>query len=583
MSNILDEKKVPFTHSIGRVMRYIVTEIWSIIISLLLIIINVVSTVVVPRITGYYTDYLKGTTIELQTIITVAVSILVITLIGDICLFIENYILTKAGQRIIYRLRMEVFAHVQSMSQNQFNEMPVGSLVTRVCSYTSQLTEFFTNTVVRIIKNLMTVVIVYIFMFTLSWQLGLILSGVTVLIFLISLFFTKKAREIFAKERRELSEINTFLNETLSGMRIVQIFSKEKKFGDDFRKMNHNYFKTKYSVTIAFSIYRPLLSLINILSVALIIFSGVKFGLTAGTIVSFYFFLNYFFEPIQALADELNQISKAITSVEKLFALLDIEPEVIDKEDAIEIEHFNGKIEFRNVWFAYVGEEYVLKDVSFVINPRESIAFVGATGSGKTTILGLIVKNFEPQKGDIFIDDINIKDIKTSSLRKAVGQMMQDVFLFSGSIKDNLTLFDDSFALEEIDSAAEYVNAKGFIDELPDKYEAKVIERGENFSSGQRQLLSFARTVLHKPEIIILDEATANIDTESEVKIQEALTKMRNIGTMLVVAHRLSTIQHSDKIFVLSHGEIIESGNHQSLIKAKGYYYNLYKLQFEEN
>ena len=302
----------------------------------------------------------------------------------------------------------------------------------------------------------------------------------------------------------------------------------------------------------------------------------------AGEVVAFYLYLSKFFNPIQTIADQLNGIQRAVTASERLFNLMDVKPEVLDAPDAQEIEHFEGKIEFKHVWFAYKGEEWILKDVSFVINPRETCAFVGATGAGKTTILGLIVRNFEIQKGQILIDDMDIKKIKIKSLRRAIGQMLQDVFLFSGTIKNNITLRDDRFTQEEIDETCRYVNADQFINKLSNKYDEEVIERGENYSQGQRQLLSFARTVIHKPQILILDEATANIDTETEVLIQDSLEKIKNIGTMLIVAHRLSTVQKADQIIVLQNGEIAERGNHQQLLKNKGYYYKLYKLQFEE-
>ena len=304
--------------------------------------------------------------------------------------------------------------------------------------------------------------------------------------------------------------------------------------------------------------------------------------ISAGAVVAFYLYLSKFFNPIQNIADQLNGIQRAVTASERLFNLLDVEPQVLDEPDAIEVDHLDGRIEFKNVWFAYNEDQWILKDVSFIVEPGETCAFVGATGAGKTTILGLIVRNYEIQKGQILIDGIDIKHIKIKSLRKAIGQMLQDVLLFSGTVKNNITLHDESFMDEEIKEACEYVNADKFIEQLPNKYDEEVIERGENLSQGQRQLLSFARTVLHKPQILILDEATANIDTETEVLIQESLEKIKNIGTMLIVAHRLSTIQKADQIIVLQHGEIIERGNHQQLLKNHGYYYKLYQLQFEE-
>lgn len=564
-----------------RTWPYIRKERKSFIIALLLIVINVVLGVISPRISGFFTDYITGTNVILNEIILISCTIFFIALFTQTFVFIESMILTKAGQRIVYSLRMEVFEHVESMSQNQFNDMAVGSLVTRVCSYTSQLSEFFTGTLVKIAKDLLTVIAVYIWMLVLSVPLGIVMTGVTVVIFIVSLIFWKQVHKIFVKERAQLSDLNSFLNESLSGMKIIQLFQEEEKYNRIFKKKNHEFFKTKYAVTIAFSIYRPLVSLIYILSVALIIYMGVKLGLSAGIIVSFYLFLNYFFEPIQSLADALNHVTRATSAIERLFNLFDIKPEVVDREGSIEINEFKGKIEFKHVYFSYDKENWILKDVSFVINPKETIAFVGATGAGKTTILNLIVRNFEIQSGQILIDDIDINTISLSSLRRSVGQMLQDVFLFTGTIRENITLFDDSFTDEEINDAIKYVNADTFINQLENGLEERIVEKGENFSTGQRQLLSFARTIIHKPQIMILDEATANIDTETELVIQESLAKIKNIGTMLIVAHRLSTIQNADKIIVLSHGEIIESGNHQELLDKQGYYYNLYKLQFE--
>ena len=705
-ADLLADKKMPNHVLIKRTFKYVKSELRAIILSFLLIVINVFFTVVSPRIVGYFTDHITSNHLVLSTIFLIAGVTLAIAILSQVIMFIESMMLTKAGQRIIYKLRMEVFSHIESMSQNQFNDMAVGSLVTRVCNYTSQLSQFFTNVLVRVLKNILTVAIIFVWMVILSWQLGLVLVGITLAVFAISFFFSKFVRKVFSKERQQTSELNTYLNESLYGMKIIQIFNQENRFAKKFYDKNNAFFKTRFTITIAFSIYRPLISFIYICSVALVLYFGARLNLTAGTIVSFYMFLSYYFSPIQELADELNQITRAITAIERLFNLLDIIPEVLDKDEtrfirvhleaekeckvadisfveenvkhsfinqeicdingkpiskdllitpqgldldidlvtshlfgrlninsinsdikvvkinelfqnenglevgkeieiqagyeglkedndtiicsfnapkcSLEISEFKGKIEFRNIWFSYVEGTWVLKDVSFLINPKETAAFVGATGSGKTTILGLIVRNFEAQKGQILIDDIDIRHIKLYSLRKAIGQMLQDVFLFSGTIKENITLFDEDFTDEEIKAAIDYVNATSFVNSLSQGIETKVLEKGEGFSTGQRQLLSFARTVVHKPQIMILDEATANIDTETEVVIQKSLENIKNIGTMLIVAHRLSTIQHSDKIFVLSKGKIIEYGNHQELLKKRGYYYNLYKLQFEE-
>ncbi len=579
--DLLEHKKIGHRSLIKRTWKYVREEKVSFIISFFLLLITVGLGVLLPRSSGFFIDYLNEPNATLNNIILIAMMVLAFSTLSQVFVFIEGMILTKAGQRIVYKLRMETFAHIESMSQNQFNDMAVGSLVTRVCNYTSQLSEFFTNVLVKIIRDVLTVTIVYVWMLVLSPKLGLILSAILVLIFIISFIFSNKVHKIFNKERAQISDINSFLNETLSGMKIIQLFKEEDKYEKIFKTKNHDYFKTKYAVTVAFSIYRPLVSLIYVLTTALIIYCGVKFNLSAGIIVSFYLFLDYFFEPIQSLADSLNHVTRAISAIERLYNLLDITPEVVDKPNSIDIKEFKGKIEFKHVYFSYEKDNWILKDVSFVVEPKQTIAFVGATGAGKTTILNLIVRNYEIQKGEILIDDININDISISSLRRGIGQMLQDVFLFTGSIKDNITLFDNSYSDEDIYRAIKYVNADSFIDKLDSGMETKIVEKGENFSTGQRQLLSFARTIISKPQIMILDEATANIDTETELIIQDSLVNIQNIGTMLIVAHRLSTIQNADRIIVFDHGQIIESGNHEELMNKQGYYYNLYKLQFD--
>ena len=445
------------------------------------------------------------------------------------------------------------------------------------------MSDLFTNVVVSLLRNALTIIGVYVIMFFLSWKLSLMLLGFVAVVFIASFIFRKIITKIWRQERQYTSDLNTFLNENLSGMKIIQIFNQEKRKEGEFNEKNTLLRKTKFKAVLAFASYRPFISFLYFAALAVTFFAGVRLELTAGEIVAFYLYLSRFFNPVQNIADQLNQIQKATTSSERLFNLLDVQPESLDKPNPIHVDHFVGKIEFRNVWFAYENEEWILKNVSFVIEPKQTVAFVGATGAGKTTILSLIVRNYEIQKGQILIDDIDIADIEIKSLRKAVGQMLQDVFLFTGTIRTNITLHDDSFGDEEINKVCEYVNADKFISKLDKGLDEEVIERGENFSQGQRQLLSFARTVLHKPQILILDEATANIDTETEKLIQESLEKMKSIGTMLVVAHRLSTIQNANQIIVLQNGEVIETGTHQSLLRQKGYYYKLYLLQFHND
>lgn len=576
------DKQIPLGVMLKRTMKYLRPEALHFIIALILIAVNVALDVILPLFISKITDVLQTLDKPFSYILWLVIAYLVISVVNQVFLYFESMLLQHSGQRIIYKMRMEVFSHIENMSQNQFDEMPVGSLVTRVASYTASMSDLFTNVLVNLLRNFLTVISVYGIMLYISWKLSLILLAFVVIIFVTSYLFGHVVGKVFRNERRYISELNTYLNENLSGMKIIQIFNQEKYKDDEFLAYNENLRWARYKVVIAFGIYRPFITLLQIFATAVIFFVGVKVGLTSGSIVAFYLYVSRFFNPIQNIADQLNNLQKALTASERLFNLLDVPPMVMHKEDAIDVPAFKGKIEFRNVWFAYNNDDWILKDVSFTINPGQTAAFVGATGAGKSTILGLLVRNYEIQKGQILIDDVDITSIKIESLRSKIGQMLQDVFLFSGTIRSNITLNDDSFTNEDIKSACDYVNASWFIDKLPKGIDEPVIERGENLSQGQRQLLSFARTVLHKPQILILDEATSNIDTETEVLIQESLQRMKSIGTMIVVAHRLSTIQHADKIICLSHGEIIEEGTHQELLKQKGYYYKLYLLQFEK-
>ena len=580
---LFGDKKIPFKVMVKRIGDYVIPEWKAFALAFFLILINVGTDIVLPLFVKQFTDWIKDTSIPLAYILGLSFGWLGISIISQILIYFESMILQKAGQRIVYRLRMEVFEHIEHMSQNQFNTMPVGSLVTRVANYTTSMSDLFTNVLVMLLRNILTIIGVYIIMFILSWKLSLVLLGFVVVVFVASFIFRNVVTKLFRQERQYTSDMNTFLNENLSGMKIIQIFNQQKRKEAEFNVKNKALRNTKFKVLMAFAIYRPFITLVYFSALAVTFFVGIRLNLGAGEIVAFYLYLSKFFNPVQAIADQLNQIQKANSSSERLFNLLDVPPEVVDKPNPIIMDHFEGRIEFKNVWFAYEKDEWILKDVSFVIEPRQTVAFVGATGAGKTTILSLIVRNFSIQKGQILLDGVDINDIEIHSLRKAVGQMLQDVFLFTGTIRNNITLHDDEYSDEEINRVCEYVNADKFINKLEKGLDTEVLEKGENFSQGQRQLLSFARTVLHKPQILILDEATANIDTETEKLIQDSLEKIKNIGTMLVVAHRLSTIQNADQIIVLNKGEVIEKGTHQSLLKQKGYYHKLYLLQFSND
>lgn len=457
--------------------------------------------------------------------------------------------------------------------------------MTRVTSDTATLNDFFSNVLVNFIRYFLTIIIVIIIMFVISWQLTLMLLCVIPVLVAVTFIFRKKSRNAYREVRQNVSVVNSFLSENISGMKVTQIFNQEQKKYSEFKEKNEALKKSSIKEILVFGVFQPTIYVLYVICQMIVIYFGITLignnKLKLPAFVSFYSYISSFFNPIQQLAELFNQLQQAFASTEKILTVLDTEKVVLDKPEARDIKEFKGKIVFDHVWFAYNAENWILKDVSFTILPKQTAAFVGATGAGKTTILALIVRNYDIQKGHIYIDDIDIMDIKIESLRSHIGQMLQDVFMFSGSIETNITLRDPRFTRDDVIDAVKYVNADRFIERLPDAYDHKVLERGANFSAGERQLISFARTVIHKPNIMILDEATANIDTETEVLIQQSLEKMMNVGTMLVVAHRLSTIQHANIIFVLKKGQIVESGNHQELLKKKGLYYSLYEIQYK--
>lgn len=581
---LVGDKKYPLKDLFKKCLKYFKDVRLLVIFALLIILINVGLDIVLPLLVEQVVDNLQSPeNIALKVIITIAISYFAISIINQGFRFLETYLLQKAGNKVVYNFRVETFKHIQEMSLDQFEVMPTGSLVTRVCSYTAQLSDLFTNQIVNLVRNLITVIGIFAVMLTISARLSLIVLAFALVVLIVSIFFRRRTSRLFRLEKGYISDLNTSLSEDISGMKIIQIFNQEDKMKDEYFIKNKRMRDTRYSMMTAFSIYKPFINFLLYVCTSVVFILGATFSLSAGAIVAFYLYISKFFNPIEEICHQYVHIERALTSCERLFSLLDVSPKVVDKKDAKEVPHFKGKIEFKNVWFSYDDKNWVLKDVSFVINKGETCAFVGATGAGKTTIFSLLTKAYVPQKGQILIDDVDINDIKISSLRKGIGQMLQDVFLFSGDIKNNITLFDESFKDDQIKEACDYVNASHFIEKLDNKINEEVVERGDNFSQGQKQLLSFARTILHKPEILLLDEATANIDTETEVLIQDSLNKMSTLGTMLVVAHRLSTIQHANKIICLQHGQIVESGTHEELLKNKNYYYKLYELQLNRN
>lgn len=549
------------------------------------IVYDLLSPLIIGRIQGLIRDDFELS--SLYAMVGVYAGILVVSMV---CTYLQAMILQKTGQKILSRIRMDVFTHIESLSHEQLNNIPVGKLVTRVSNDPNAISFLFTNILVTLAKNAMVIVGVLGAMLLLNYALTLMVLCFVPFVVLFTVIFRKFSRRVHLQVNDATTDINTYLSENLSGMKITQIFNREERKLDDFLERSRKLKKAKYNRMFVFGIFQPMVYMLFISSNLCLFYFGAKgyirdihyFGqvIDSSIMVSFYMYISRFFNPIQALAEQFDMLQRSFAAAEKIFTILDMEPEVVDAPDAMELPQIRGEIEFRDVWFCYKPDEWVLKGVSFHVEPRQTVAFVGSTGSGKTTILSLICRNYDIQKGQILIDGIDIRKIKISSLRRHFGQMLQDVFLFSGDIRSNILLRKEGVTDSEVWEACRYVNADGFIRRLENGLDEVVRERGNNLSAGQRQLLSFARTIIHRPSVMILDEATANIDTETELLIQDSLEKMKNIGTMLIVAHRLSTIQHAENIILLSHGKIVEQGSHQELLHRRGRYYDLYTLQY---
>lgn len=510
---------------------------------------------------------------------------LLIMLIGFVLNVINTLMLQNMGQKIIFKMRKQVFEHIHSLSLSFFNKEPVGKLVTRVTNDTESINELFTTILIKLFKNVVKIFGFAVVMFYKDVKLAslafLMLPIVGVLIFMFKHF----SRVAYRITRNKITELNTFLAEHISGMKLIQIFAKEKEKYEEFENKSEELYRANWREVMTFAIFRPCIYFVSVIALIIIIGNGsssvLNGTLSVGTLYIFISYINSFFEPIQELAEQFGTLQSSIASSEKIFSILEEKPDIISPKNPKDI-NINGKIEFKNVWFAYEDEDYILKDVSFTINEGEKVAFVGATGAGKSSILNLIGRYFDIQKGEILIDGVNIKDIDIDVLRGSIGQVQQDVFIFTGDIKSNISLNNENITNEKIIQSAKMVNASSFIEKLNNKYDEPVTERGSTLSAGQRQLLSFARTLAYDPKILVLDEATSNIDTETEELITKALETLMNDRTTIMVAHRLSTIQHADKIIVMHKGEIKESGNHQQLISKNGIYKRLYDVQLDK-
>ena len=584
-------RTMPDSEIIRRLMAYAKPYWKDFVLTFVVMLFSVAYDVVSPLLIGQIQKLVAGDFAlrELYSRVAVYAGILVVSLV---CTYLQATMLQKTGQKILSSMREDVFTHIEGLSHQQLNNIPVGTLVTRVCNDPNAISYMFTNILVTLVKNVLVVLGVLGAMLVLNYALTLMVLCFVPFVVLFTVIFRWFSRKVHRSVNDATTDINTYLSENLSGMKIIQIFNREDRKMEDFMERSRKLQKAKQARMYVFGIFRPMVYMLFIASQMCLFYFGAK-GYIQDTpflgtvieshvVVSFYMYISKFFNPIQTLAEQFDMLQRSFASAEKIFTILDMKLEVVDEPDAVELEQIRGEIEFQDVWFAYKPGEWVLKGVSFHVQPGQTVAFVGSTGSGKTTILSLICRNYDIQKGRILIDGVDIRKIKISSLRRHFGQMLQDVFLFSGTIRSNIVLREERFTDEQIWRSVRYVNADSFISKLENGLDEVVRERGNNFSAGQRQLLSFARTIIHQPSVMILDEATANIDTETEVLIQDSLEKMKNVGTMLIVAHRLSTIQHADNIILLSHGEIIEQGSHQELLRNKGRYHQLYTLQYQK-
>lgn len=520
---------------------------------------------------------------DYDVIIATAIKYAVVLALSFAFNIAQTWILQKTGQNIILQIRKDLYRHIQSLGSRYFDITPVGKLVTRVTNDVEALNEMYSGILVQLFRNIVKIVGLAGVMLVLDVRLAAISFVPMPLVIGLTVLCQKIARNIYRLYRTRLTDINTFLSEHLSGMKIIQIFGRQERKFEEFHDKNTKLYKAFYREMLMYAVFRPLIYILSILSLMIVLWFGSKnvFDeiISVGTLYIFSNYIRSFFDPIQELAEQFSTLQSSIASAEKIFTVMDEDEFIPEVENPKQPDKITGKIEFDHVWFAYDGENYVLKDVSFVINPGEKVAFVGATGAGKSSILNLIGRYYDIQKGHIYIDGIDIRQLSKKQLRSAIGQMQQDVFIFEGDVAYNIRLNDDNITDAQVKAAAEYVNASHFIEKLPQGYHEPVTERGATFSAGERQLLSFARTLAHNPSILVMDEATANIDTETEILIQEALEKLMDGRTTIMVAHRLSTIQHADCIMVMHKGRICERGTHRELLEQDGIYRKLYELQ----
>jgi len=500
--------------------------------------------------------------------------------------FFLTYFMQYLGQKVLFDLRTQIFNHIQKLALKFFDKTPIGRLVTRATNDVEALGELFSSGIVMVFSDVFIIIWILVFMFFMDFSLSLVTLSVLPVLIYGTFLFKRKARESYRDVRLHLARLNSYMQEHVTGMSVVQIFNKEKDELKKFSSINKDYRTANIKSVFYYAVFFPGVELLSSIAVGLIIWYGggevVQDTLTIGVLFAFIQFTEMFFRPIRDLSEKYNIMQTAMASSERIFKLLDNDTLVKNPNKPVNLTNVRGQIDFKNVWFAYNDKDYVLKDISFSINPGETVAIVGHTGAGKTSIINILTRFYDINKGSILLDGINIEELDKRELRKYVSMVLQDVFLFSGNIESNINLNNDSIDKSKILEAAAAVGADKFIDALPDKYGEEVKERGATLSVGQKQLISFARALAYDPQILILDEATSSVDTETEHLIQKAIEKLLVGRTAIVIAHRLSTIQSADKIIVLHKGEIRETGNHQQLLAKQGIYYKLYQLQYKD-
>ena len=568
-----------------RLLHYLRPYKWYVVLGIVLSMVVSALEAVRPYFTKIAVDVNIKNHDEHGLLITALMFLSVLTLRG-VMQYFNSYLTQWIGQRTIFDLRMELFRHLQNLSLKFYDRNPIGRLITRVTSDVEVLNDMFSSGIVMVFSDVFMIAGILWFMFSMNWQLAFVSLSVLPFLFYGTFLFRKKAREAYRDVRIQIAKINTFMQEHITGMIVDQIFNREKKAYDQFTELNAAHRDANIRSIFYYAVFYPAVDIIGAVAVGLIVWyaggKSLEGRVTIGTIMAFLQFNEMFWRPIRDLSEKYNIMQTAMASSERIFKLLDDQSILQNPKSAVSLSTMKGKVEFRNVWFAYSDEDWVLKNVSFTMQPGETVAFVGHTGAGKTTIISLLSRFYEIQKGEILIDDINIKDVNVGDLRSHIAVVLQDVFLFSGDIKGNISLGNDAIPFERVKAAAQFVGVDQFIEAMPRQYDEAVKERGSTLSVGQKQLLSFARALAYNPKILVLDEATSSVDTQTELLIQSAIKKLLAGRSSIVIAHRLSTIQSADKIIVMHKGEIRESGTHQQLLALGGIYYKLYQLQYKE-